>query len=264
MPSYDNEFMATLTDMWDCKRYDEMKRTSELNIKMKDVQLNILAGGTVSYLLNMMPDAAWDQGFLSRTLLVYSGEVVRRSLFDELETSETLRHDLVHDLKIITQLYGKMRVMADAISAIDAWNDQGGPPTPTHPKMLTYNSRRTAQVLKLATIASVARSNELIITMEDFVQAVDWLLDLERHVVDVFKSNAAGGDGKVIEDTYYWISDLYMRKKTPLPEEAVVGFIQNKAPAHAVMRIFELMIRSGLIEKTVMGVRPKARISVNE
>ena len=264
LPQYDNEFMATLTDMWDCKRYDEMKRTSELNIKMKDVQLNIFAGTTVSYLLNMLPDAAWDQGFMSRTLLVYSGEIVRRSLFEERDDEETIKQDLIHDLKVIAGLYGKMRVMPDAITAIDAWNDQGGPPAPTHPKMLTYNSRRTVQVLKLATIISISRSNSLVITIEDFTQAVEWLIELEANVVDIFKTNAAGGDGKVIEDTYYWITDVYVKKRSPLSEEAIISFIQNKAPAHAVMRIFDLMLKSGLLEKTVAGIRPKARININE
>ena len=141
---------------------------------------------------------------------------------------------------------------------------QGGPPAPTHPKMLTYNSRRTVQVLKLATIISISRSNSLVITIEDFTQAVEWLIELEANVVDIFKTNAAGGDGKVIEDTYYWITDVYVKKRSPLSEEAIISFIQNKAPAHAVMRIFDLMLKSGLLEKTVAGIRPKARININE
>jgi hypothetical protein len=99
LPAYDMEFMAVLTDLYDCRNFSERKRSSDINTKMTAPQLNLFAATTVSYMADTMPEGAWDQGFLSRTLLIYSGEVIKRSLWDTIERPPTLKNDLISDLK---------------------------------------------------------------------------------------------------------------------------------------------------------------------
>jgi hypothetical protein len=262
LPAYDVEFMATLTDLYDCKLYTEKKRSKDIDNRMNAPQLNLFAATTVSYLYDTMPEAAWGHGFLSRTILLYSGEMTIRSLWDTIERPPILRNDLVHDLKQVGSLVGRCLFDPEAAGAIDKWHQAGGPPKPDHPKLQHYCTRRTAHLLKLCMIASVSRGNDFIITLEDYHRALDWLLEVEMFMPDIFKSMAIGGDAKAIEDTYYWAYKLYSKKQEDIQESAIIEYLQNKVPAHSVERILNLMVRSKLLEKRLDGYRPRAKKDV--
>lgn len=259
LPAYDVEFMATLTDLYDCHLYTEKKRSKDIDNKMSAPQLNLFGATTVSYLYDTMPEAAWDHGFLSRTILVFTGEMTIRSLWDTIDMNKVLYNDLIHDLKIIGNISGRLIFEPEAAQAIDNWHKNGGPPKPDHPKLQHYCTRRTAHLLKLCMIACLSRTNDLIVTMEDFHRALDWLLEVELFMPDIFKSMAVGGDAKAIEDTYYWAYKLYSKKQEDIPEAAVIEYLQNKVPAHAVERILQLMVKSRILEKRLDGYRPRPK-----
>lgn len=259
LPAYDTEFMATLTDLYDGKRYTEKKRSKDINNNMASPQLNLFCATTVAYLHDTMPEAAWDHGFLSRTILIHSGEMVIRSLFDIIDKSEVLETALKEDLKTVGALHGRFKFTPEAAKAIDAWHQSGGKPKPDHPKLQHYNSRRTAHVLKLCMVAAVSRGNELLITIEDYHRALDWLFEAESFMPDIFKSMSIGGDAKAIEDTYYWAYKLYVKKGEAVAEAQVIEYLQNKVPSHSVERILQLMVKSRLLEKVLDGYKPRAR-----
>lgn len=56
LPAYENEFMNTLTDLWDCKHYSERRRTSKIEIDIDNPQLNLVAACTPSYLMHVLPE----------------------------------------------------------------------------------------------------------------------------------------------------------------------------------------------------------------
>jgi hypothetical protein len=251
--------MATLTDLYDGKRYTEKKRSKDIDNKMAAPCLNLFCATTVAYLYDTMPEQAWDHGFLSRTILIHSGEMIIRSLFDYIDTPEVLEKDLIHDLKIISTLHGRFKFTPEAAKGIDRWHTAGGTPKPDHPKLQNYNSRRTAHVLKLCMVASVSRDNDLIITLEDYHRALEWLMEAESFMPDIFKSMSIGGDAKAIEDTYYWAYKVYMKEGQNVAESRVVEYLQNKVPAHSVERILGLMVKSRLFDKQLDAYRPRAR-----
>lgn len=259
LPAYDMEFMATLTDLYDGKRYTEKKRSKDIDNRMDSPQLNLFGATTVSYLYDTMPEAAWGHGFLSRTILIYSGEMERRSLWDTIDKPTEKKADLIVDLKSIANSVGRFIFEPEAAKAIDAWHRADNPPKPDHPKLLHYCTRRTTHVLKLCMVASISRSDDHIITLEDYHRALDWLLEAEIYMQDIFKSFAVGGDAKAIEDTYYWCYKLYSKKQVDIPESSIIEYLQNKVPAHAVERILQLMVRSKLLEKRLEGYRPRAK-----
>lgn len=262
LPAYDMEFMSVLTDLYDCRNFSEKKRSKDINNKMSAPQLNLFAATTVSYMADNLPEGAWDQGFLSRTILIYSGEVIKRSLWDTIDRPPALKNDLIHDLKQIGNMIGKFMFEPEAASAIDAWHQAGGPPAPDHPKLQHYNSRRTTHLLKLCMVAAASRGNDFVISINDYHRALDWLLTVEMYMPDIFKSMAVGGDPKVIEETYYWAYKKYSKKQEDIPEAEVIEFLQNKVPAHSVERIYNLMIKSKLFEKRLEGIRPRAKRDV--
>ena len=264
IPAYENDFMNVLTNIYDCRVYSETRRTNKISIKIENPQLNLMAATTPSYLTNLLPEGAWDQGFLSRTLLIYSGAEAPTTLFHESKYDEKLYADLVADLKKIGGLWGKVQVTQDAAEAITEWHMQGGPPTPDHPKLTHYNTRRTAHLLKLCVIASVSSRDDLIIDVDQFAEALDWLIEVEAAMPDIFKSMTTGGDMRVIEETYHFTWTLWVREKKPILEHRVAHFIAERAPSHNVGRIMEVMERAGILSKKVVvgggyGYEPRPR-----
>lgn len=262
MPGYDNDFMGTLTDIYDGKRYGERKRGKDINFIMLAPQLNMLAATSPSYLNELMPLGAWDQGFISRVILIYSGETLFRDPFAETLQGENPHKDLVHDLKIIGALYGRMTFEEEAAKVLTEWARQGGPPKPDHPRLIHYSTRRTAHLLKLCQIASVARNDELKVTMDDYQTALNWLIEAEVYMPDIFKSMAVGGDARAIEDCWYYTYHLYLKEKKPINESRIINFLQQKVPAHSVMRVLDIMVRSKLFDKELDGYKPLMRRQV--
>jgi len=251
IPSYENDFMNILTDLWDCREYSERRRTKDLKFKIQFPQLNLIAATTPSYLNNLIPEGAWDQGFLSRMLLVYSGASEPSDLFTENEKNGKVEKELVADLRHIGGLYGRMQFAEDAAAAITEWHKRNGPPAPDHPKLINYNTRRTAHLLKLCMVACVSTSDELIITLEHYAEALDWLLEMEKFIPDIFKSMSAGGDSNVMRETWYHVYHLWLKERKPIAEHRIINFIQERTPAHNVGRILEVMVRGQIFAESL-------------
>lgn len=256
IPGYDNEFMNTLTHLYDNLPYSERRRTKELHFRLDKPQINLLAATTPSYLNDVMPAGAWDQGFISRTIMIYSGQTQLRQLFGTEKRNEQLYKDLLSDLIKIGALFGQLSFSQEAAEAITEWHMAGGPPVPDHPRLQHYCTRRTVHLLKLCMISCVSGGDDMLIKLDNFAEALDWLLEAEHLMPDIFKAMNSGGDGRVMEETWHHAYTLYMKEKKPVSENRLVLFVQARTPAHNVMRIIEVMERSGLLKKelTATGV----------
>lgn len=253
LPVYDPLFMNSLTKFYDGEHYEERRRTGKVNhLKIEHPHLSIIGGTTPSYLNSFLPEGGWDQGFTSRTIFIYSGEPTYQPLFgDDHQYAglEKVYLDLLHDLKSIAGLYGKLSWSPEAAGAIEAWNRAGLPPVPEHNKLVHYNSRRLAHTIKLCMIACVARGNDMEISIEDYQTAMGWLLDAEARVVDIFHSMGVAGDSAAIDDCWDFIFRMYSKNgKKPVGEHSVVNFLRTKVPSHNIMRVIEVMSRAGMIK----------------
>lgn len=261
LPIYDPLFMNSLTKFYDGEHYEERRRTGKVNLsKLEHPHLGIIGGTTPSYLNSFLPEGAWDQGFTSRSLFVYAGEPVFRDIFEEdgnLDELTKVYTNLIHDLKSIghENLYGKMEWSKDAAAAITAWNRKGLPPVPEHGKLVHYNSRRLAHVIKLCMVASISRSNDLLIEVEDYQTAIDWILEIEDKMPDIFHSMGVAGDSKAMEDTWYFVYQIYMKEKKPVLEHRIINFLKDRVPSHSLVKVLDIMVRSGLL-KVDLSVNP--------
>jgi hypothetical protein len=132
----------------------------------------------------------------------------------------------------------------------------GQPPVPEHSKLIHYNSRRTAHLIKLCMVASADRSNDLRISLEDYQRAHNWLLEVEAVMVDIFKSMAQGGDSRAIEDTWHFIWAAYSKGKKPISSHIIVRFLAERVPSYNVPRVIETMVSANFIRvvaRDVMG-----------
>lgn len=253
LPEYDNSFMSKLTDIYDGHPYSERRRTKELNFKIDHPQINLLAATTPSYLNSILPEGAWDQGFLSRTLLVYAAERMTRPVFSELEMQTGLYKELTFDLRQIFSLHGGVKFKQEAADAIENWNRQGQPPVPEHPKLMHYLTRRLAHLLKLCIVACVSESDDLVVTLSHFQTALDWLVQLEFYLTDIFKAMVVGGDQKAMQETWYFVATQYAKTNEPVSEGLIIEFLSQRVPANNVARVLGVMESAGLLKKKFTG-----------
>jgi hypothetical protein len=157
------------------------------------------------------------------------------------------------DAKEIYRLYGEITVNEDAKEAINAWSKSGGAPSPDHPKLASYITRRAAHLLKLCMVSAVSAGDEMMIGLDNFVEALDWLTELESFIPDIFKSMKTGGDHKAMEELWHFIYQEHIRDKQPVAEHLVHRFLGERVVVHNIEPILNAMVRSMVIEKKMMA-----------
>lgn len=272
IPSWETSLMNNLTDIYDGFTIEQKRRGKDLKIKISAPQINLLGACTPAYLQQVMPQGAWDQGFISRSILVYSGDREIRDPFSEDTQSSFMQRtyaDLLHDLKTIASEYGQLSFTKPAAAAIKAWVTSGLQPEPTHLKLQSYNARRLAHLLKLCMVSSVSKRSDKIVTIEDYSEALNWLIEVEANMPDIFKAMPSGGDSDAMNETWNYLWALYSKENKPIAEHRVVHFLRERVPAHSVMRIIEIMVKSHMMEVSItnnnfQGYKPSSRIgSIN-
>jgi hypothetical protein len=264
LPAWDGDFMSTLTDLWDNGRYEETRRTRDLHINIPNAQLNLLTATTPAYLNALLPEGAWEFGFMSRVINIYSGESAYTDIFAELDMDNSAYKVLAADLKDIYGIFGEFKVTDEAKIAINRWGSTGGPPRPDHPKLTHYVTRRMAHLLKLCIIASAATDSERIITLDHYAEALDWMVEAETFMPDIFKALKVGGDARAIEECWHFAYQYFMKHKQPVPEHMIIMFLQERVPAHSIKPILDAMVRGQLLTVKMLnsggnGYEPKTR-----
>src|SRR6266404_3982814 len=123
MHKYDDEMIGVLSAFYDNDIYGQHRRGNEIRISIKSPQVNILSGTTPSNLIKFLPENAWEQGFTSRIILVFSDE---RTIGDDFAGYDSsLNGDLIHDLKAINSLMGEFKVTEDYRTAVNHWRSLG-------------------------------------------------------------------------------------------------------------------------------------------
>ncbi len=244
MHMYDDELVGGLTTFYDVVvPYEHHRRGKDIRIKIPRPQLNILAGSTPSNLIKFMPDFAWDQGFTSRVILVYSDE---RFVGDDFAVvRRDLPKEMIHDIKAINSLSGEFTVSKSFQSAVTEWRAQNEDPKPNHPKLVHYNTRRRTHVYKLAMVAAIDRAGDLNLIVDDFRKALGWLAEAELTMPSLFEAGATHIDARAVDEV---IAGMRAYGK-PTPHHRMIRAVSRLVPAHAVLKLVEIMWLSGRIKK---------------
>jgi hypothetical protein len=240
---YDNEMIDGLSAFYDPDPYQQVRRTNDLKIKIKSPQLNILCGTTPQNLTDLMPEKAWGQGFTSRLIMAFSDE---RIIGDDF-APEKARYskDLEHDMAIINGLIGQFEVTEAYREAVNNWRALGEPPCPSHPKLLHYVTRRRTHLYKLSMISAIDRSNALILTRDDFNRAMNWMVEAEATMPEIFKAGAVNADGQAMEEIVHFIQ--INDRGHGVSEQKITRFASDRIPLNSVLRAVDILERTGQI-----------------
>ena len=255
LPQYDSTFMSVLTDLFDCKDEQSESTVSRGDVIIPNPCLNMIGGTTPGFLASTFPETAWSMGFSSRLLLIYCAQPVDVPLFGSRARPEHLWDKLVADAREIAQLWGELSWSEEAIAMITSWNTSGRQPVPSHPKLVTYNTRRILQVIKLIIISSAARSSAMRVEAEDVATAIALLLEAEQYMPRIFNEMGAatGGSGgqNVLLDLHHWALNLYSKSGQPLRENRIVTFVSERVQYPSqVLPLLTIAVKNGMFEVT--------------
>lgn len=249
LPAYDTDMMSVLSQLWTCVEFKEQKRGGAIKHLLKNPQINLLGGATPTYLADTMPPGAWEQGFMSRTFIIFSSEQIKVDPFMEVPQNDQLYKDLSHDLTMISRMYGEITWSDEAKAALSKWHWADNPPVPDHPKLKAYCARRSEHLLKLCQVASAAVGDSYRIELEHYQTAFGWLLEAETLMTGVFKAMTFGGDMEVVRDTLHFISEEYNRTDKPVARGHILFFVQSRAPKQSIFNILKLLEEGGKINE---------------
>lgn len=251
---YDNEMIDGLSAFYDPTPYQQVRRTSDLRIKIESPQINMLCGCTPQNLTDLMPEKAWGQGFTSRLIMIFSDE---RIIGDDFDTPEkTYSADLAHDLEIINECIGQFEVTRDYRDAVNNWRQLGEQPVPSHPKLIHYVTRRRTHLYKLSMVSAIDRSNALILTKDDFNRAMGWLLEAEASMAEIFKAGATNADAAAMEEILHFVK--IHDGEYGVSEQKITRFARDRLPIHSIHRVVDILERSGQIH--LLGIDRTTKI----
>lgn len=260
---FDNEFLATLSHIWNNPPVIDAPRVTKEDYIVEKPNMTIVAGVQPDTLGMTFPELAWGQGFTSRLVFIFSEEVeFNNANFFRKRREATSSPELVAPLREMFDLNGEVEWTQEAMNAHIAWLDAGQPTAPTHSRLKFYNVRRNEHMVKLAMIAAVSAGRGLLVTLPDLLRAREWLFEAERYMPDVFRAMAQKSDQQTIADLHYAMFTYWARKApnpVPLEDELLVNWLKDRVTSERIAKVIEIAERGGWFRRAPgsNGARPR-------
>lgn len=250
LSQHDLNFLSVFNQIFDAPRvYIERRRHRDEDSEIINPHLTILAGTQPGFLGALLPEEAWNMGFTSRLIMVYSGDAQIVDLFGFRPNPTITYRALLDDFKVICKMIGQMHWTPSCQKAVQAWHRAGCPPVPDHSKLEHYRIRRIMHALKLSAICAISRTKEYLIEEEDFERARTILIDAEMLMPDIFRQMAGKSDKKVLDELHHAMWREFNRTKKYIPEAFIYNFISGHVPTEKVERLIENAVKSNIIAR---------------
>lgn len=249
IPKYDTGFMSVLNRLWDtADKYEEAFRTVG-KLSIESPQLTMLLATQPNFLWEISPIPAWEQGFMSRMIIAYDSEMRKPDLFAKVGKSRDIDDWLQQRLRNMHELKGEFFLEEDAMEFVRDWYEKDMPPAPQDGKLYHYKNRRPAHFLKLCQVASVSRSSELVINLQDAERARDWLLDMEATLPELFRNMEAGGDQKILETLWNHCWSYFLRNQKPIPQSYIMRWLNHRVETNRAPWMLEALVNGGYLKR---------------
>jgi len=182
------QLLSDLTDWYDCRNKWTYRTKNQGTDDIPGVWVNLLGATTPSILQNSLPQDAIGGGLTSRIIFVYApgkDKLVPAPFLTP--TDMAVRQALIEDLSTIGELFGQFKFTEGFLSAWIKWYPmhEENPPFSAE-KFGGYCERKPTHLLKLSMILNASRTDDMLITEEDFYRGVEILSATEVHMPDVF------------------------------------------------------------------------------
>lgn len=183
------DMVVFLTDIFDCPPVWEHDTKSGGKNTIKAPYLNLLGATTPDWISRAMPLDTIGVGLTSRIIFVYQDTPREADPIPKLtDAQKALAGLLVTDLIALSTLSGEFRLDDEADRIHREWyRPHVLRPNPTgDPRLAGYYERKQTHVLKLSMILAASKREGLVITAQDFNDAMAILARTEQRMQRVF------------------------------------------------------------------------------
>jgi len=191
------DFIACLTDFYDCPVFWEKATQKDDKITLRNVCLNLLAGSTFDYLGKLVTDDNIMGGFASRLVYVVQREkLVRTQKFQhgganlaQAKDREEFRRKLIEDLQLIHKMVGPFSANQEFGAAWEAWYPKFEEKRQSNPseKMQSLLVRTNTNVLKISMLMSAACGDDRILKLPHWERALALAETNEKELPAIFR-----------------------------------------------------------------------------
>jgi len=210
MDPRDREMVDVMVSLWDGQlgTWEKVTKTQGSDL-IVNPWINMNACTTPAWIAENFPKYMVGGGFTSRCVFVYAEEkrhlVAYPSRHVPTELKE-LEKDLVHDLEMISQLFGEYKLTPEALQYGEDWYAEHYADTRGHTEQdnqkAGYKARKQTHIHKLAIILAAARHTDLVIEKEDLEEAGRIITDLEAEMPKVFQLIGQSDSARFTEAVY--------------------------------------------------------------
>lgn len=189
--SASKDCLKILTDLWDSKEgiWDYGTRHAG-EYKIKDACLSMLAGCTPDALVELIPSQAIGGGFTRRVNFVFAKD---NALLIPWPNNLPVNQELEHDLRQILFLNGKFTWEPGTKVLFEDFyrRTRGSGQAIKDEATANYETSMYVHATKLAMVLSASRSDDLEISIDDWIEAVQRVEDCAETVKKVFRSSGS-------------------------------------------------------------------------
>jgi len=263
---YNNQqLMADLCNWYDCRREWTYQTKTQGTDSIHGVWVNLLGGTTPALLQSSLPQDAIGGGLTARMILVYEtkrGKIVPIPTLSD--KARKLREQLIQDGYRIANMFGSFRVTDEFVIAFTEWYTKEASATPpvSDPRFGGYIRRRHLHITKLSMLLSASRSDDRVITVEDFQMALKILEQTEKQMDNTFKGMSAENVRAQLLSTLKQVAAVLLQHGELSYSQLLQLFYQD-VDKWGMDRILETLIGMGAVTRVIQGTKEVFKINPN-
>lgn len=181
-----------LTSLFDGKKNIEASTVSRGVEFASRPCVNMIAATTPQWIAAHMPENIIGGGFASRVIFIQEDRVRHRRMYykdvNAAHDFDGMKANLLADLTHMAEsLSGDFEIDPEAMEFMEQWYQDNAEGEIDNYKLSGYYQRRPAHIHKVAMLLHIARTDELILHKEDFVNAIDVVAKIEKNLPKVFE-----------------------------------------------------------------------------
>lgn len=211
--------------------------------------IGIIAGTTPQWIKDNVRETQRGGGFISRCIMPFANQLRQLIAYpDELHDNHAvdLEAKLEHDLRAIHELQGTYQLSPEARHLGRRWYEQI-----YKLDLKTFGDdsdnwaqRQYSHVHKLAMVLAASRRDELIITDNDLIDAIERIKEIHKDFDKVFALMSERKETKAVKDL-----EAYFRENRQIELQALLTQWRTKYTKRELTEALDMLHMAGLVEK---------------
>lgn len=260
LPPLEEGMMALLSNLWDCPAEYQYETQHHGQDSVYNSYLTVL-GGVQPWWFGRLPQSAFEQGFMTRLLLVHCDEQVEQPLFGNAnEADRSQRMALLQSrFQSLCCLEGAFEWYPKAQNYLEEWYRDGCKPKPDHPLLRDYAGRRELMAVKLIMLAGASRTGKLVVTQEDVERGLSWLFEAEATAPHALRDANTIHYHGIERSAMTELLREHKRSRKPMTEETLRRALARSVAPNVVGSVIDGLVGQGRLIPIGQSKAPRRR-----